>query len=166
MLVKNIIDEDFVNYKKPAMFIGFPKCSFKCEKECGLPVCQNSALATTPDIEIDKWDVVARFLNNQITQAIVCGGLEPFDSATDVLALLLAVRCDERLLRIKRSDFVIYTGYTEEELWRLYPDAMSELHHDGAVIIKYGRYIPGQNPHFDETLGVSLSSDNQYAAIC
>lgn len=39
MLVKNIIDEDFVQYKKPAMFIGMPSCSFKCDKECGKPVC-------------------------------------------------------------------------------------------------------------------------------
>jgi hypothetical protein len=31
------------------------------------------------------------------------------------------------------------------------------------IIIKYGRYIPGQEKHFDETLGVYLASDNQYA---
>jgi hypothetical protein len=31
------------------------------------------------------------------------------------------------------------------------------------VIIKYGRYIPNQTPHYDEVLGVNLASDNQYA---
>ena len=31
------------------------------------------------------------------------------------------------------------------------------------IVIKYGRYIPGQTPHYDEVLGVKLASDNQYA---
>ena len=44
MIVKGIIDEDFINYKKPSMVIEFPYCSFKCDKECGQPVCQNSSL--------------------------------------------------------------------------------------------------------------------------
>ena len=41
MLVKGIIDEDFINYKKPSMYIASSKCSFKCDKECGRAVCQN-----------------------------------------------------------------------------------------------------------------------------
>ena len=35
MKVKNLLDEDFVNFKKPSMFIATSKCDFKCEKECG-----------------------------------------------------------------------------------------------------------------------------------
>ena len=31
------------------------------------------------------------------------------------------------------------------------------------LVIKYGRYVPDQQPHFDEVLGVNLASDNQYA---
>ena len=31
------------------------------------------------------------------------------------------------------------------------------------IIIKFGRYIPNQGKHFDEILGIWLSSDNQYA---
>ena len=41
MFVKGIIDEDFVNYKKPVMYIAFPCCSFKCDKENGARYCQN-----------------------------------------------------------------------------------------------------------------------------
>lgn len=36
MIVKEIIIEDFLQYKKPVMFILMPKCTFKCEKECGI----------------------------------------------------------------------------------------------------------------------------------
>jgi len=31
------------------------------------------------------------------------------------------------------------------------------------VIIKFGRFIPNQEPHYDEILGVNLASNNQYA---
>lgn len=31
------------------------------------------------------------------------------------------------------------------------------------IIIKFGRYVSGQKQHFDDILGVYLSSDNQYA---
>lgn len=52
MRLKGIIHEDFVNYKKPAMVLEFPFCSFKCDKECGKCVCQNSLLAKNPIYEI------------------------------------------------------------------------------------------------------------------
>ena len=30
------------------------------------------------------------------------------------------------------------------------------------IYIKFGRYVPNQNEHYDEVLGVKLVSDNQY----
>ena len=49
MRIKAIIDEDYTNYKKPAMFIGTASCCGKCCKEAGLPlsVCQNDEMAFT-----------------------------------------------------------------------------------------------------------------------
>lgn len=35
MIVKDIIDTDFCNYKKISMFISTSRCNFKCDKECG-----------------------------------------------------------------------------------------------------------------------------------
>ena len=35
MKVKNIVWEDFCNYKKASLFILTPYCSFKCEQDCG-----------------------------------------------------------------------------------------------------------------------------------
>ena len=71
MIIKQICDEDFTNYKKPSMVIGFPTCDWKCEKECGEHCCQNSALAQTPNIDISTYDIVNRYLSNPITKAIV-----------------------------------------------------------------------------------------------
>ncbi len=154
MKIKGIIDEDFVNYKKPSMVLQFPNCSFKCEKECGQQVCQNSALATAPDIEVSIDSIVERYLKNSITRAIVCAGLEPLDSLEDLLLLI-------NKLRIKscKDEIVIYTGYTEQEAAAF--EKVFNMY--GNIIVKYGRYVPGQTPHLDTLLGVKLASDNQYA---
>ena len=80
MLIKGLIDEDFINYKLCNMFILFPHCTFKCEKECGIKCCQNSPLAKAPAIEIEIDKIVNRYLSNPISKSIVFGGLEPFDS--------------------------------------------------------------------------------------
>ena len=68
MKIRGLIDEDFTNYKKPSMFIIFPKCTWKCDKECGRAVCQNGALAKSPIYDISIEDIVKRYTNNPITK--------------------------------------------------------------------------------------------------
>ena len=153
MIIKSLKDEDFVNYKKPSMIIGFPKCDFKCDRECGQQVCQNSALATAPDIEINTMDLVKRYIDNPITKAVCCQGLEPFDSFGDLWTFIFLFRS------VSDDDIVIYTGYNKNEII----DYIQRLSEFSNIVIKFGRYIPGQEPHYDEVLGVKLASDNQYA---
>lgn len=153
MIVKGIIDEDLINYRKPSMVIEFPNCDFKCDRECGKQVCQNSALATTADITILVKELVDRYIANDITQAIVCQGLEPMNSFLDLLYLVITFR------KQTNDDIVIYTGYNKEEI----TDKIILLDMFPNIIIKYGRYIPDQESHFDELLGVTLASPNQYA---
>ena len=156
MIVKQLIDEDFSNYKIPTMTIGFPKCTFKCDKECGMSVCQNSALASAPNIEVDIHYLVKRYIDNPITKAVCFQGLEPFDSKE----IYLLSKC----FRLKTNDdIVIYTGYTKEELNKMGCLARIKTSVKNNLIIKFGRFIPGQNLHYDEVLGVKLASDNQYA---
>jgi hypothetical protein len=157
MLIKSFKDEDFVNYKKPAMFIVMPHCSFKCDKENNCLMCQNSHLAHEPTHNVAIRTLIERYINNPITKAIVFGGLEPFDTPEDLEMFVKITRWTYEC----KDDIVIYTGYTEEELSR-------NLHFQsiiscGNIIIKYGRFRPNQDPHYDEVLGVNLASDNQYA---
>lgn len=156
MKIKGITDECFSDYKKPSMFIAFPTCTFKCDEENGCALCQNSALANEPDIDIDKEEIIERYLANPITKAIVCGGLEPFDSPLDLLPFIDCFRrdykCDDPL--------IIYTGYTEEELMQ--KDYWSLLKRY-KVIIKFGRFRPNEESHYDNILGIDLISPNQYA---
>lgn len=155
MRLKGVIMEDFVNYKKPCMTLEFPNCSFKCDKEAGEPVCQNSELASAPTQEYDVYDICKAYLSNDITQAICLQGLEPFDSIGDVMSLVWTVRkyydCDD--------DIVIYTGYND---WEISSELLLLSKYDN-IIVKYGRFIPNRPHRFDEVLGVELSSDNQYA---
>lgn len=151
--VKDIVYEDFCNYKLPSMFIVFPSCTFKCEKECGKHMCQNSHLTKLPPKNIGIKTIVNQYINNPITKAIVCGGLEPFDSWEDLQTLIA-------YLRVRTTDdIVIYTGYNKDELLDKLPFLKSAQN----IVVKFGRYIPNQLPHYDPILGVNLASDNQYA---
>ena len=157
MLIKGLVEEDFVNYKKPSMFIIFPNCTFKCDKEAGCTVCQNSTLAKEYCIRIPVVEMVKRYQRNPITQAIVCGGLEPFDSSVDLMDLIFQFR------QVTNDDIVIYTGYTEEEVERDFQNLYNFIKSKENIIIKFGRFIPNQESHYDEVLGIELASPNQYA---
>ena len=151
MKLKFLVDEDFVNYKKPSMFIGFPRCSFKC----GAENCQNFCLAKEPNIEINTDDVIERFIENPITEAVVLGGLEPFDSWPEVEYFIMKFRYHSD------ADIVIYSGYNVEEIPQEIHEKLKLYSHDGPIIVKYGRYIPNTEGYYSSILGVRLASQNQ-----
>jgi len=155
MVVKNIIEEDFVNYKKPSMFIITPKCNFKCCRELGNDICQNLDVIKYSDIEIEDNEIISKYLSNKITKSIVIGGLEPLDTFSEVYWFIDSLReiygCHD--------DVVIYTGYYPQEV----EDKILQLKNFDNIVIKYGRFIPDQESHLDEVLGVMLASDNQWA---
>ena len=153
MILKGIIDTDTVNYKKISMVLEFPKCDFKCDRECGQQVCQNCPLAAAPDIKIEPITIIKRYIDNPMTQAIICQGLEPFDTFNDLYTFIFLFRS------ILDDDIVIYTGYNKDEITTY----INQLKTFKNIVIKYGRYVPNQQPHYDEILGVYLASDNQYA---
>jgi pyruvate-formate lyase-activating enzyme len=153
MLIKSIDECDFVNYKKISMFIIFPFCTFKCDKEFGVTLCQNWSLVKEPNLNISNEEIINRYMNNPITKSIVMGGLEPFESWDEVYSFIEDFRtvCDD--------DIVIYTGFNESEIL----DKIDKLKRFKNIIIKFGRYKPNQEKHYDDVLGVKLASDNQYA---
>lgn len=149
MKIRGLITEDFVNYKKISMTIIYPHCDFKC----GAEYCQNSPLAKSKIYDIDIDETVEKYLNNPITESVVMQGLEPFDSWSDLLLFV------EKFRDKSQDDIVIYTGYNKIEIG----DRISILKQYNNIIVKFGRYIPNQDKHYDEILGVCLASNNQYA---
>lgn len=149
MKLKGIVDEDWINYRTCSMYLIFPKCNFKCGKD----KCQNKDLINEPDIEISISDIEDRYILNPLTHAVVCGGLEPFDSWNDLIHFIAHFRI------YSEDPIIIYTGYTEKEL----ADRIISLRDYENILIKFGRYIPGKDSHLDKELGVRLASPNQYA---
>lgn len=155
MILKGVVEYDICNYKVPSMFLIFPYCSFKCDHECGRPVCQNSALVQESNKETSILKIVDRYIENPLTHALVCGGLEPFDSWESLYALCGVFRS------VTQDPIIIYTGYNEEEIQNKI-EMLSEFPN---IIVKFGRFIPDSLHIFDALLGVELASNNQYAKL-
>ena len=155
MQLINLIQEDFTNYKKPSLFLGFPECSGKCNKIAGKIVCQNEQLKNAKKVDISTQEIILLYTGNPLTKAIVCGGLEPLDTPEELMDLI------ETFRYYTDDDIVIYTGYTEPEVKSML--IYGQLLQYKNIIIKYGRYLQGHIQHYDEILGVYLASNNQYA---
>lgn len=158
MRVKAIKDEDFVNYKVPCMFISTCFCDWKCCHDANIPeeVCQNNELASMRTIDVSADSIYRRYINNPISEAIVIGGLEPIKQFDEIYELIEYFRVNSC-----KDNFVIYTGYNKDEI----TDEIRQLSDFKNIIIKFGRFIPNQKPHYDHVLGVNLISDNQYAEV-
>lgn len=158
MRVKAIVAEDFINYKLPSMFITTCFCDWKCCTELGIDigVCQNAPLSQSENKEINNQTIYDQFVNNPITKAVVIGGLEPMIQINEVIDLI-------NLFRNQGEDcpFVIYTGYYPNEI----PEPLERLKQYKNIIVKFGRFIPNSQSKYDEVLGITLASSNQYAEV-
>lgn len=155
MRIKDIVDENFQDYKKTSMFICTCFCDGKCYRELGLDpsTCQNEKIQSQPTFEVEDDKIVRRYIDNPITSAIIIGGLEPFAQYQEVLSLI------EEFRKYTLDDIVLYTGFNKDEIL----DKIEELKKFPNIVIKYGRYIPNRPLRYDEVLGITLASDNQYA---
>ena len=116
-------------------------------------LCQNSPIATQKNHNFSDTRIVNRYLKNKLTSAIVIAGLEPLLQWDQLLSLIQEFRSKTD------DDIVIYTGYYPEEI----KDKIQELKKFKNIIVKFGRYIPGQEVHLDPVLGVNLANKQQYA---
>lgn len=158
MRVKSIVSERFQDYKLPSMFIATCFCDYKCCTELGLDigVCQNAPLAQMEDKDIDDQTIYEQFINNPITKAVVIGGMEPMIQINEVIDLINLFRNQG-----ENCPFIIYTGYYPNEI----PEPLERLKQYKNIIVKFGRFVPNKKSRYDEVLGVTLASDNQYAKV-
>lgn len=154
--LKGVVMEDFVNYAKPSLFLITCKCDWKCCHEANIPitVCQNEPVVRQDTKDFLISSIYKAYIDNEITKAVVIGGLEPILQFEEVLSLLDYFRkqnCND--------DFVIYTGYYKEEIGK----EIEQLKKYPNVVLKYGRYKPNSISRYDDVLQITLVSDNQYA---
>lgn len=156
MRLRGIVFEDFVNYKIPSLFLITTSCNWKCCKEAGIPieVCQNSPLMQSSIKEYSDEAIYKAYIQNNITRAVVVGGLEPMEQLDELIHLIGVFRnngCSD--------PFVIYTGFNRDEV----SYQIEQLEQFSNIVVKFGRYVENSTPIYDEILGVTLASSNQYA---
>lgn len=155
MKLKFVKPEDFVNYKKCSLFLGTCYCDRKCCIENNLPcsICQNYPRSNNPIKDIPNEKIFDFYKKNNLMEAIIFGGLEPMKQFEEMLEFISEFR------NISNNDIVIYTGYYPEEI----SDKIAQLTKFSNIIVKFGRYIPNKPNRYDDILGITLASDNQYA---
>lgn len=147
---------DFLNYKEPTFMIySGITCTFKCDKENGTQVCQNWGIRKNKVITASIRSIIDRYFDQTIAKAISFQGLEPLDNLKQLLWFISEFRIESN------DPIIIWTGYTEEECIDLL-ELIKKMHWKN-IIIKFGRFIPDRPDYFDETLGVYLASNNQFA---
>lgn len=157
MTIKGLKDEDFVNYKIPSMMIITNYCTFKCDKESRGNYCQNSSLTKAESKVVPDEMLIRRYIDNPITKAIVFGGLEPFEQFTELYDFIFKLRMEYQC----SDTIVIYTGFNKNEI----DYEINLLKQFENIIVKFGRFIPNCEKHFDDILGIYLASNNQYAEV-
>lgn len=160
MRCRAVVNEDYTNYKVPAMFIGCISCDGKCCTEGGFSpsVCINHEWTHTTIEDVDDEHIISDYLSNPITHAIVFGLLEPMLQYDEIREFIYKLRRHHRCF----DDVVIYTGYYKNEIEDQVKELSSSFEN---IIIKFGRFIPDKPKRFDDVLGVWLASDNQYAEV-
>lgn len=155
MNLKFVKPEDFVNYKKCSLFLGTCYCDRKCCIENNLPcsICQNYPRSNNPIKDIPNEKIFDLYKKNNLMEAIIFGGLEPMKQFEEMFEFISEFR------NISNNDIVIYTGYYPEEI----SDKIAHLTKFSNIIVKFGRYIPNKPNRYDDILGITLASDNQYA---
>lgn len=155
MKLKFVKPEDFVNYKKCSLFLGTCYCDRKCCIENNLPcsICQNYPRSNNPIKDIPNEKIFDLYKKNNLMEAIIFGGLEPMKQFEEMFEFISEFR------NISNNDIVIYTGYYPEEI----SDKIAHLTKFSNIIVKFGRYIPNKPNRYDDILGITLASDNQYA---
>lgn len=156
MRVKTIVMEDFTNYKKPVMFIGCISCNGKCCTEGGFPlsVCINDEWRNKEVVEVDDDYIITRYINNPITKGICFGLLEPFEQFEELLKFVKCLRETHNC----NDEIIVFTGFLEHEI----RDKITILSQYKNIIVKFGRFKPNQEKHYDDVLGVWLANPEQY----
>ena len=155
--VMSLNEADTVNNKNITFTImSGISCTFKCCKNNPC-LCQNYETRNYKSVKCNIDDLIERYEKQDISHSITFqGSLEVLDNLKQLLWFIYYFR------KKHNDDIYIWTGYTEEECEDLIYLIKEKMQFPN-IIIKFGRFIPNQKPHYDEVLGVNLISDNQYA---
>lgn len=162
MNVFGIEENDTVNNGNFTTFViqSGISCTFKCDKESKCQICQNWQIRKQKTIKVDLMNIIERYDKNDLAKSITFQGLEPLDNLKQLLWFIYYFRKDHH------DPIYIWTGYTEEECEDLIYFLKDKMKYDN-IFIKFGRFVPNCEKHFDKELKIYLASPNQYCKkIC
>lgn len=135
------------NYKKAGLYVPIGiTCTWKCEKCCNVKYRKNDKY-----ILENSDSIINSYKENKLVESLILSGLEPFDNFTQLEVLITEFR------NASDDDIVIYSGYEEKEITECL-EVLKGLN----IIVKIGRYYPDKSSKFDNILGITLASENQY----
>lgn len=158
--------DDITDFKETSILLVFPFCSGKCGKSC-----HNYKLIGQNNYKEYNINSIVNLYNRcSMHNAVVCAGLEPFDSFDELKLLVKQLF----LNRKKSVSLVIYTGYELSEiknkveqlinLVQGYPETSKSI--NNKLFIKFGRYEKDKKEYWYSTfLGVELATSNQYVIL-
>lgn len=168
----DVATDNVTDYKETSLFLVFPYCSGKCGEEC-----QNKDLRKKEVKEFNTEDIIKFYQSLDTHNAVVCGGLEPWDSFEELKQL---VEDFARSSSVKPVDFVIYTGYdnlikyyfdgryreVKEDFFDLLQTWINYADPSSNLIIKQGKYdINRKTSWHSDVLGVDLATNNQEVLV-
>lgn len=152
--LRKVTAEDRVIYRLPSMVLYCCFCDFRCWPDKDNNPCANAPYGKYPIVDVSFDRILRSYKKRESTRAIAIAGFEPLAQFEEVKNLIEFLRNGG-----VPDDVVIYTGYYPGEI----KEQLDELRRFGNVVVKFGPFVPGLEGRYDEVLGVTLPSGNQYA---
>lgn len=144
--VRSLVDEDTGHYKETSFFIETSLAPLSLDEGFNFSMKVARLLS---------WNLISHYMDNPLMTAIVFKGDEPFQQYEGIFHFIKLLRED----RFCMDTVVIYSDlsradiHEEVERLKIFPN----------IIVKFEPHIREYPPYFDNLLGATLSSDNQYA---
>ena len=139
--------EVYNDYKKVGVLLATPTCNNNCK------YCQNEYLKKKKPIEYDISEIFNFVKKNKLIKSFIFGGLDCMDSFDQTYDIIKEIR--------KKFDYdiVLYTGKLKTDINL----EIEKLKNFKGIIIKFGKYKKNKEKKYDELLGITLASNNQYS---
>lgn len=131
-----------------APFVGARILAAQCSRNC--KGCFNQDLKEQPNQFSNAGQLIEEVKRHKLDEGIILGGLEWTEQAEDMMELATLARAEGLLV-------MIYTGMTEEQFFRNFPEMLSL-----SIWYKFGAYDEQLKSNCYYSHGVKLSSTNQY----
>lgn len=144
------VRETITDYRKSTLYL----CGYICTLGC--KDCFHNELKKNHPTTLSIEKLFTDYISTTSCDAILFSGLNWLEQIEELFVLIHYIRSNHI-----NKDIVIYTGYDKHEI----SDKIAMLSKFDNIIIKYGRFDATLPPRYDDVLGITLASSNQWAEL-